>query len=208
MADDPAAPAPSPATPTDPATPAAPAVSDPTPPVDPQAAKPTDKPTEPAPFTLTKYDFSKVELPKGIELDQPLIDAVTPVLIEAKVPQELASKLVDAQVKHLAKVEEKREADFKAWMAENVTNYQNTLKKEWAGNYDANLAIAQKGMARIAGSPEMKKLLDDTGLGNHPLFVKAFFEVGRMVSEDKPPNGATPPNARKPLGEVLYGATQ
>jgi hypothetical protein len=214
---DPAAPDPSPAR-TDPpavdpkadpsaATPEAPAEADP-------AAKPDASPdvkAEPAkaeaPVVPEKYDFAKVELPKGIALDQPLIDAVSPVFKELGISQQNAEKLVKAHAEHLAATETKREADFKSWMATTVKGYQDSLKKEWGGSYDANLAVAQRGIARLADA-EMKQLLDDTGLGSHPKFVKAFYEVGKMVSEDKPPNGATPPGARKSAAEVLYGATQ
>lgn len=146
-----------------------------------------------------------MKLPDGVQLDTALLDAVTPVFKELGISQENASKLVDAHAKHIAAVETKREADFKAWMATTVTNYQAELKKEWGASYDGNLVIAQRGLARLADA-EMKKLLDDTGLGSHPKFVKAFYEVGRMVSEDKPPNGANPPTPRKATAEVLYGA--
>ena len=206
-----AAPVPSPATPTDTAAtasvstdpkaaPVAAATPDPAAAPDPKAAKPEAA----APVAPEKYDFSKVELPKGVTLDQPLIDAVAPVLKELGISQENASKLVKAQADYVAAAEVKREADFKAWMATTVKGYQDTLKKEWGASHDANLTIAQRGMARLSG-PEMKQILDDTGLGSHPLFVKMFYEVGKMVSEDKPPNGATPPGARKSTAEVMYG---
>lgn len=157
-----------------------------------------------AEFSLTKYDFKDVKLPEGVQLDAALIEAVSPVLLGMKVSQEDANKLVDAQVKHIVAVEKQREADFKQFMADTVKNNQAAIKKEWAGSYDANLATAQKGIGRFV-SPAMKAILDDTGLGSHPEFLKAFHEIGKMVTEDKPPNGQTPPGTRKSTPDVLYG---
>ena len=122
-----------------------------------------------------------------------------------KLTQEQATKLFDTYNKAISAGEAKRESDFKEWMKTTVTNYQAALKKEWGAQHDANVVVAQRGMARVF-SAEAKKLLDDTGLGSHPEFVKAFYQVGKMVSEDKPPNGA-PTGARKGTAEVLYGQT-
>lgn len=210
MADEPAAP-----TPSTPASPAAPStvttvtepgtatqVGDP-------VAKPAEaaKPAEPPkPVVPEKYDFKALKLPEGITLDAPLLTAVEPVFKELGLTQEAASKLVEAHAKAIAAAEVTREADFKTWMANQVKQNQAAMKSEWGLQYDANLAIAQRGIARVM-SPAAKALLDETGLGNHPEFVKAFFAVGKMVSEDTPPTGGRPAGTGKSAAEVLYGST-
>lgn len=209
MADAPAAePTPSPPasasaapSPTPTPTPAAaPAVA-----AEPPKAEPT--PAAPAaPVVPEKYDFTKVKLPDGMTLDTPLLTAVEPIFKELQLTQENASKLVEAHAKALAAAEVQREADFKTWMADQVKQHQATLRKEWGLQHDANLQIAQRGLARIT-SPAMKALLDETGLGNHPEFVKAFFQVGKMVSEDTPPANPLPASTKRSAAEVLYGAT-
>lgn len=191
-----------------PAPAAAPGVTaDPKAAADPAAAKPADpaKPTEPAkPVAPEKYDFTALKLPEGVALDQPLLDAVSPVFKELGLTQEGASKLVEAHIKHLIAAEAKRESDFTDFMKRSVSEHQAAIRKEWGGAYDANLATAQKGMARVF-SAEAKKLLDETGLGSHPEFLKAFLAVGKMVSEDTPPTNASPAT-RKSNAEVFYGA--
>lgn len=214
MADAVADPAPSPSAPViDPA--AAPAVVDPAKPLDvaPDAKALADKATADAaaakPVIPEKYDFAALKLPDGIALNPELIEAISPVFKKYGLTQEAASELVETHAKALATAEAaaevKREADFKEWMKTNITNYQTQLKSEWGSAHDANVVIAQKGMARVF-SAEAKKLLDDTGLGNHPEFVKAFYQVGKMVSEDNPPNGQKPAGT-KSNAEVFYGAT-
>jgi len=207
-------PAPTPAV-TPPATPpvaAAPPAPAAAPPADPNAkppeAKPPEaKPPEPAkPVVPEKYDYSALKLPEGITLDTPLLAAVEPIFKELGLTQEGASKLVEAHAKALASAEVQREADFKTWMASQVAQNQAALKKEWGLAYEANLVISQKGMARYC-SPAMKALLDETGLGNHPEFVKAFLQIGKSVTEDTPPPGGVPPSTKRDAASVLYGGS-
>lgn len=171
---------------------------------DPAAAKPADSPKPPE-----KYDFSALKLPEGVVLHEPIMQAIEPLFRKYGLTQDAASELISEHAKALAKVETeaetKRESDFKDWMKTTVTNHQAAIRKEWGAQYDVNMATAQKGMARVF-SAEAKALLDETGLGNHPEFVKAFYAVGKMVSEDTPPNGALPAT-RKSDAEVFYGAT-
>jgi hypothetical protein len=61
-------------------------------------------------------------------------------------------------------------------------------------------------MAKIV-SPAMKAVLDDTGLGSHPEFVKAFYQVGMMTREDTPPATTVPASAGKSAAQVLYGGS-
>jgi hypothetical protein len=187
-----------------PATPATPAAAAPTPaPAAPAAAAAT-----PASAVPEKYDFATVELPQGIELNADLIAAVSPVFKELGLSQDAASKLVktyaDAAVKADAAAEASREANFKEWMKTTVTNYQTTLRKEWGAETDAKLAVAQAGMSKVM-SPAAKALLDSTGLGSHPEFVKAFYQVGLMSREDTPPTVVASAAAGKSAAQVLYG---
>lgn len=135
-----------------------------------------------------------------MQLDTALIEAVSPVLKELKLPQDQAQKLVDAY----NTIEQKKDADFKAWMKDKATENQAAVRKEWGHDFDANLAVAHRGIARFL-SPALKTVLDETGLGNHPDFVKAFYAIGKMVSEDTPPRTA-PVSSGRSAASVLYGS--
>lgn len=178
-------------------------------PVDP--AKPEgDKPAVVAPPVIPeKYDFTALKLPEGISLNDDIVKAVEPVFKKYGLTQEAASELVAAHGEALAKVETaaeaKRESEFKDWMKTTTENNVKAIQKEWGHEFDGNLKTAQRGLARVFG-PEGKKLLDETGLGSHPEFLKAFFTVGKMVQEDTPPlNGQ--PSARKSNEEVFYSTS-
>jgi hypothetical protein len=53
------------------------------------------------------------------------------------------------------------------------------LKKEWAGNYDTNLALAKKAAIAVGG----EELLANPTLANDPMFIRAMANVGAKLSE-------------------------
>lgn len=174
-------------------------------------AKPADaKPAEiAAPVVPEKYDFKDVKLPEGLTLNDDIVKAVEPIFKKYGLTQEAANELVAAHGEALAKVETaaeaQRETEFKDWMKSTTEANIAAIRKEWGHDFDGNLKVAQRGLARVFG-PEGKKLLDETGLGSHPEFLKAFHTVGKMIQEDTPPIGGQP-NGRKPTTAVLYPNT-
>jgi hypothetical protein len=177
--------------------------SKPTDPSKPEGEKPADKPADaPKPVVPEKYEF---KVPDGMQIDSAVTEALTPAFKELGLTQEQVNKLVEPYNKAMLAAEAKRDSDFQDWMKTNAQNYEKSIRKEWGNEFDANLKVAQRGLARVFG-PEGKKLLDETGLGSHPEFLKAFHTVGKMIQEDQPPAGGQP-SGRKPLESVLYPST-
>lgn len=82
---------------------------------------------------------------------------------------------------------------------------QSRNDKELGGQkFDDNLATAQKGVAAFA-SDGFKRVLDETGLGNHPEVLRHFYTLGQKVSEDKLVfGGATAGD--KSMADRFYGS--
>lgn len=59
----------------------------------------------------------------------------------------------------------------------------DTLKKEWGGAWDNNLSSATRAVKELGGE-ELSKVLDETGLGNHPVLVKFFAKLGKEITEE------------------------
>lgn len=57
------------------------------------------------------------------------------------------------------------------------------LKSDWSDNYDANMEFAHKGFEAFA-TPELRKYMEDTGLGNNPEVVKMFYNMYTRVGND------------------------
>jgi len=151
-----------------------------------------------------KYETFKV--PEGVSLDPELVTEFSAVAKALNLSQADAQKLVDLQTKVGQKTVEQGLKTFsdmkKGWEAE--------IAKELGASFQAERAMAAKGRDKFA-TPEMVKLLNDSGLGSHPEVFKLFAKLGRAVAEDSfhegksAGAGAEPPP--KPTAEVLFGRT-
>lgn len=180
------------------------------PPADPAAKPPGDaaKPADPAATVVLpeKYTLPVAEGGKGID---GLSDALSPVFRELNLTQEQVNKIGEAYNKFGAEFtkanEAKEKADFDTWMSEQAKTNTDAIRKEWGTEFDGNLKVAQRAIGRFA-PPELKSLLDETGMGNHPAFLKAFLQIGKMIQEDTPPTGQQPAT-RKSNEDVFYGGS-
>lgn len=148
-----------------------------------------------------KYEFT---MPDGMELDASLAEKADPVFRELGLTNEQANKLAklvaeqrvsEGQAQHDAYVKQMEDwakatyADAELGgsetaVMENVNKYVPTFLNEFA-------------------SPELKALLRDTGLGNHPELVRVFVRAGKAMAEDGgvlSKSKSTPKSA----GEVLF----
>ena len=138
-------------------------------------AQPSAAPAQPQPTAEPDYSF---EMPEGIELDKSGVEEFTAIAKELNLPADAAKKLVDLEVKRVQAQQQAHSALVESW-AEQVK-----ADKELGGEkLQENLAVARKAIDEF-GSPELKELLNSTGLGNHPEVVKLAFKIGKAISED------------------------
>jgi hypothetical protein len=165
-----------------------------------EAAKPGEEGAKPnagaEPVIPEKYE---IKPPEGMTVDQGLLDAVTPVFKELKLTQEGAQKLADAYAPHVAKVVEQAQTQavgefnkmVDGWKTETI----NILSKD-GGKPEVELAHAARFIAKFGGT-ELQQVLNDTGLGNHPVLVKAIIAAGKTLANDNFPDSGhkegTPP---------------
>lgn len=61
---------------------------------------------------------------------------------------------------------------------------QSKNDKEFGGaGIDANLSVARRALDAY-GTPELRELMEVTGMGNHPEVIRFFFRVGKTLMED------------------------
>ncbi len=123
-----------------------------------------------------KYEF---KAPEGSEFNPEVVAAFAEVAKELNLTQESAQKVVEKMAPVMAaKQAEQFEAAKLAW-AETAR-----ADKEFGGDkLGENLAVAQKAMAQF-GTPELRTLLNESGLGNHPEVIRVFYRAGKAISED------------------------
>jgi len=116
------------------------------------------------------------------------------------VPQGQAQKFVDAYV-------EITKAQTEQW-SETVTSWADQAKKDpvFGGpKFDENVAHIQRVVAEF-GDPELRKISNDLGFGNHPAYLRLLLKVAQATGEGRAPAGA-PQNAGGEIthAQVLYG---
>lgn len=60
---------------------------------------------------------------------------------------------------------------------------ETTMKTEWGGLADQNIALVQRAVGEFGGD-EFRKYLDETGLGNDPRFMRFVYNAARPMLED------------------------
>jgi len=143
-------------------------------------AKAEDKPADKPAGAPEKYEF---KAPDGLALDAELMGEFEGIARELDLPQDKAQLVVD---KLAPKVAERMVAQQAQVAQQARTEWGEAAKadKEFGGdNLPANLAMAKKAMSTF-GTPELRTLLDESGLGNHPEVIRAFFRAGKAISED------------------------
>ncbi len=140
-----------------------------------QATETKDGEKTPEPQVPESYEFT---MPEGVELDTAAADEFSAIAKELKLDQATAQKVADVGAKMAQRWADKQAEQVQSWVEQVKTD------KEIGGDkLDENLATARKAMEAF-GTPELKDVLNATGLGNHPAVIKAFLKVGKAISED------------------------
>ena len=137
-----------------------------------EAGKP--KPAEGAP---EKYEF---QAPEGTEaFDPQVLDAFSAVAKDLNLPQEQAQQILDKMTPVIqARQVEQLQAAHDQWIQAAETD------KEFGGEkLQENMAVAKKALDTF-GSPELRTLLNQSGLGNHPEIIRAFYRAGKAIIDD------------------------
>lgn len=126
-------------------------------------------------------------MPEGFELNTEVSGEFEAYARELNLPQDKAQAVVDMGVKLMQSAQTQQVEAFEAQQLE----WRNAVvnDKELGGPALAeNLSYAAKVLDTFA--PDLRTVLDETGLGNHPAFVKAFVKIGKAISEDRLVGGA------------------
>lgn len=123
-----------------------------------------------------KYEF---KAPEGQEFDAGTIEAFSEIAKELNLTQEAAQKLLDRMG---PQIETQQKGQLQA--IHNEWKQASQVDKEFGGEKLAeNLATAKKALDAF-GSPELRALLEQSGLGNNPEVIRFMFRAGKAISED------------------------
>ena len=163
------------------------------------AAATTTTETPATPVVPEAYSF---KAPEGTEYDPEILESFSGAAKEAGLTQDAAQKLIEKMAPALAARQvDQVQAIHKEWLD------TSTADKEFGGEKLAqNLGVARKALENF-GTPELRSLLDETGLGNHPEVIRFMFRAGKAISEDKFVGGSPSGSGKLNPTNVLYDKT-
>lgn len=160
-------------------------------------------PTEATPAPTTPPAEPEVDvqfdLPEGVAFDEQGATEFKAMVKELKLQPDAAKKLAD-----LAASRARAQHEAHAALIESWTEAVKTDKEIGGERLTENLAVAKRAVDTF-GSQALKDLLNQTGLGNHPEVVKAFYKAGKAISEDGFVRGAPKaPATENDLAKSLF----
>lgn len=147
--------------------------------------------------------YTDFKAPEGKAIPADVANEVKTLAKDLGLTQDKAQKVFDAAAKlseqHTAKWHSDRDAAKEAWADASRND------KEFGGEKLAeNLAIAKTAMDATC-TPEFVKILNESGLGNHPEMVRHFLKIAPAYSQDRlVQGGAAPTTARQSIARSLY----
>lgn len=142
------------------------------------------------------YEF---KAPEGTQFDDAVIGAFSEVAKELNLPQDQAQKVLDKMAPVIAARQAEQFQTARAEWGEAAKT-----DKEFGGEKLAeNLGVAKKALDTFA-TPELRALLDASGLGNHPEVIRVFYRAGKAISEDRFVGGKQGQQAQQSVAQRMY----
>jgi len=146
--------------------------------------------------------YADFVMPEGVIVDEATLATATPLFQEMGLSQEQSQKLVDIYAKQVQAAGEEQADSFNQLMDDWKT--QSETDSEFGGDaFAENVKIAQSAIETF-GTPELKTLLNEHGVGNHPEVIRFMIQVGKTLKEDSPGNNGSAPKATQDNISILY----
>lgn len=158
---------------------------------------------QPNPQTDTRQDppsYDGLTLPEDISFAPETLEAFKTLAREINLTQAQAQKLVDYEAALAARgqqdAQEEKRQTLERWARQTRDLYGAKLEEE------LSFALCA---ADAFGGPDFRALLEDTGLGNHPVIIRMLSGVGKAIGEDAFSGGKPAAPQDKTFAEALYG---
>lgn len=148
-----------------------------------------------------KYEINARE---GMDLDSAALEAATPVFKELGLSNEQAQKLSDIYADRMAAVA-KLQRDAWSKQQEGLVSSMKSDAEFGGDKFAASIGSMVKAIDGLMGkeAAAFKRMLDETGAGNHPEMARLLYRVGKALGEDGMVRGDASAQPRSPA-EILY----
>lgn len=157
-------------------------------------AAPADGAGVPDAYELKSFTVGEGDDARTVEIDSGLLDEITPGLKGAGVTQEMLDKLAPTvvpaiQQRVLTQMEDRFSETRSNWAKEAQADPEMGGK-----NWSETLQLAAKALDHFGAKSEkdsdgketnpFRVLLNESGIGNHPVMLRMFRNVGAAIGED------------------------
>jgi len=125
------------------------------------------------------YEIVRPEMPEGMNYDEDMEKGFREVAFEHHASNEQTKAMVD----WFNKYEINRYNDFMAEKQRLETEGLEKLRGEWKIDYDENVKISNRACHQLGGD-EFIALMEETRLGNNPVMIKTFHDIGVKILSD------------------------
>lgn len=126
------------------------------------------------------YEFTA---PEGAQLDTEATGELAAIATELKLTQAEAQKVADIGAKLAQKWDAKQAETIQQAAAEWAASA--TADKEYGGDKLTESLVTAKKALGAFGTPELRTLLKESRLGNHPEVIRFMVRAGKAISEDR-----------------------
>lgn len=153
-------------------------------------------------------EYEAFALPETFKVDDASLGEFKTLAKELNLSQEAAQKLVDMQAKLQSGNAQAFSEAQQAIVDKASQDWVKSAKADaeiGGAKFDENMSVAKKALDTF-GSAELKTLLKESRLGNHPEVIRFMFKAGQAISQDGFVPGRAS-SAAKDAASVLYGST-
>lgn len=121
-------------------------------------------------------------MPEGVALDEEVSGEFTELAKTLNLPQDKAQAVADLGVKLQQRINDQQVAVAQQIVADWAK--QTKSDPDLGGTKLPEVTRVAQLARDTYGTPELKQLMNDTGLGNHPEVIRFFHKVGATLAQD------------------------
>ena len=154
----------------------------------------------PVQTTQPQDPYAEIVLPENSLLSPQTLAAFKQTAAEINLPAKALTQWLSQEENRLAASAEQAAQAHQTQLENWARQTQAAFGPRW--QEDVSKAVRA---ADAFGGPQLRQLLEETGLGNHPVIVRTFHAVAQRICEDITPGGAPSATADKTFTQALYG---
>ena len=156
--------------------------------------------TTPAQTMQPQDPYAAIVLPENSPISQDALAAFKQMATQVNLPAKALGQWLSYEENRLQTAADQAQKSQQEQLKNWARQTQETFGPQWQEEVSKAVRAAD-----AFGGPQLRQLLEETGLGNHPVMVRTFHAVAQRICEDVTPGGASNATTDKTFTQALYG---